>query len=87
MHKCLRVTSLKFESHSTYKMDFTSLSQLLTKRGLEVFSRLTNMSGSQQNQQPPNVEAKGRLRGIYSPFEKLAVDEYRRQQLLSQQRM
>jgi hypothetical protein len=28
------------------------------------------MSGSQQNQQPPKVEAK---RGIYSLFEKLAI--------------
>ena len=35
MHKCSRVACSQFESDSTHKMDFASLNQLITKRGLE----------------------------------------------------
>ena len=34
-HKWSRVACSQFESHSTHKMDFASLNQSLTKRGLE----------------------------------------------------
>ena len=61
MHKCSRVACSKFESHSTHKMDFASLNQSLTKRGLESVLKDKNVSESQQNQQPPKIEAWGYL--------------------------
>jgi hypothetical protein len=61
--------ALKFESHSTHKMDLQESINHSLREGWRVFSKLRNMYGSQQNQQPPKVEAKG----INSPFQKLVV--------------
>ena len=61
MHKYSRVVCSQFESHLTHKMDFASLNQSLTKRGLESVLKAKNVRECQQNQQPPKVEAKGYL--------------------------
>jgi hypothetical protein len=61
MHKCSRVVCSQFESHSTHKMDSVSLNQSITKRGLESVFKAQNMYESQQNQQPPKMEANGYL--------------------------
>jgi hypothetical protein len=49
--------ALNFESPSTHKMDFAIWINHSLREGWGVFSRLKNMDGSQQNQQPPKVEA------------------------------
>ena len=70
MHKCSRVACSQFESHLAHKMDFVSLNQSLTKRALE--SVLKAQKCVRELVELATSKGGGG-RGIYSPFEKLAI--------------